>query len=141
MRFLSHRSVSRAALAAVLCGASLGASATCYTVYGPGNAVIYRADRPPVDMRYPLHETVPKRFGAGATMMFTLANDACLGIGSGQGSTGPTTGYLAQVADRDTVNADALGVRRAGRNPGSSRVMGDVVTAPRSVRPSSATGP
>ena len=140
MRFLSHRSVSRAALAAVLCGASLGASATCYTVYGPGNAVIYRADRPPVDMRYPLHETVPKRFGAGATMMFTLANDACLGIGSGQGSTGPTTGYLAQVADRDTVNADALGVRRAGRNPGSSRVMGDVVTAPRSVRPSSATG-
>ena len=141
MRFLSHRSVSRAALAAVLCGASLGASATCYTVYGPGNAVIYRADRPPVDMRYPLHETVPKRFGAGATMMFTLANDACLGIGSGQGSTGPTTGYLAQVADRDTVNADALGVRRAGRIAGSSRVMGDVVTAPRSVRPSSATGP
>ena len=136
MRFMSPGFVSRAALATVLCGASLGASATCYTVYGPNNAVIYRADRPPVDMRYALHETVPRRFGAGATMMFTLANDACLGVGSGEGSTGPTTGYLAQVADRDTISADALGVRRASRSAGPARSMGDVVTAPRTIRSS-----
>ncbi|MFE8645528.1 hypothetical protein ACFX58_10635 [Sphingomonas sp. NCPPB 2930] len=136
MRFNSPGFASRAALALVLCGGSPWASATCYTVYGPGNAVIYRADRPPVDMRYPLHETVPKRFGPGTTMMFTLANDACLGIGSGEGSTGPTTGYLAQVADRDTISADALGVRRASRTSGSARSMGDVVTAPRTIRSS-----
>jgi len=41
------------------------AFAGCYTVYGAANRVLYQAERPPVDMSLPLHDTVPARFPGG----------------------------------------------------------------------------
>ena len=36
-----------------------------------------QSTRPPVDLSYPLHETLPKRFGSGASMVFVPDSDSC----------------------------------------------------------------
>lgn len=69
---------------AVTCLVSLGASAACYTVFQRNGNVIYQSERPPVNLAYPLHETVPARFGAGATMAFTTDFDSCRPVGEGE---------------------------------------------------------
>jgi hypothetical protein len=68
---------------AAACIVSLGASAACYTVHQKDGKMAYQSQKAPVNMAYPLHETVPVRFGAGATMAFTLDEDAsaCTSVG------------------------------------------------------------
>jgi len=46
----------------------------CFTVYDRSNRIIYNAQTPPVDMRYPLHQTLPRAF-PGATMVFNDDTD------------------------------------------------------------------
>ena len=66
------------------CLFSLGASAACYTVFQSGGKLVYQSERSPVNLAYPLHETVPVRFGAGATMAFTNDFDSCRPVGEGE---------------------------------------------------------
>jgi predicted small secreted protein len=54
-----------------------GAQAACYTVLGPKGDIISQTSTPPVDMSYQLHQTVPYRFGPGATLVFGIADDNC----------------------------------------------------------------
>ena len=44
---------------------------------GPKGEVLSESHNAPVDMSYPLHQTVPARFGAGATLVFGLADGDC----------------------------------------------------------------
>ena len=37
----------------------------CYTVYSPGNQVVYNAVTPPVDMSYQIHQVLPRVFPGG----------------------------------------------------------------------------
>lgn len=46
----------------------------CYTVYDRNNRVIYNAQTAPVDMRYQIHETLPRMF-PGAHMVFDDSTD------------------------------------------------------------------
>ena len=69
---------------AVACVASLGASAACYTVFEGGGKVVYQSEKAPVNLVYPLHETVPARFGQGATLVFTSEFGLCTPIGAGE---------------------------------------------------------
>ncbi len=64
--------------AAALCTGlfSQAAGAACYVVYGPAQQVVYRSTQPPVDLSYPLHETVPMLV-PGATLVFSLDNHGC----------------------------------------------------------------
>lgn len=62
-------------LAAGLCSASAWAS--CYTVLGPKGEKLSESHNPPVDMSYPLHQTVPERFGPGAVLVFGIADGVC----------------------------------------------------------------
>ena len=63
-----------AALAAAFFSQS--AAASCYVVYGPDQAIVYRAPEPPVDMSREIHETLPL-VAPGATMVFSLDNFGC----------------------------------------------------------------
>jgi len=66
--------------AAILLAASLfatGAWASCYTVLNAKGEVLSESPNPPVDMSYPLHLTVPARFGPGATLVFGIADGNC----------------------------------------------------------------
>ncbi len=66
--------------AAVVLAATLfsaAASAACYTVLGPKGEVLSQSPNPPVDMSYQLHQTVPYRYGPGATMVFGIADPNC----------------------------------------------------------------
>ena len=37
----------------------------CYTVYNQSNQIVYNAQTPPVDMRYQIHEVLPRVFPGG----------------------------------------------------------------------------
>ena len=50
----------------------LPVQAACYTVY-QGSNIAYRSTLPPVDLSQPYSETLPARFGGGASMI--AAND------------------------------------------------------------------
>ena len=54
-----------------------GAQAACYTVMGPKGNITAQTSTPPVDMSYQLHQTVPYRYGQGATMVFGIADANC----------------------------------------------------------------
>jgi hypothetical protein len=62
----------------LICIASLGvvsvlpAQAACYTVY-QSNRIVYRSTTPPVDLSRPYGDTLPARFGSGASVI--EAND------------------------------------------------------------------
>jgi hypothetical protein len=62
------------ALLAALAAASVNALA-CYTVYDRNDRIVYNAQRPPVDMSLPLHETLPRVFPGGH--MIFAANTEC----------------------------------------------------------------
>ncbi|MDO5693838.1 MAG: hypothetical protein Q4G70_15400 [Pseudomonadota bacterium] len=54
-----------------------GAQAACYTVVGPKGQILSETSTPPVDMSYQLHQTIPHRYGQGATMVFGVADPNC----------------------------------------------------------------
>ena len=54
-----------------------GAQAACYTVMGPKGQILSETSTPPVDMSYQLHQTVPYKYGKGATMVFGIAEANC----------------------------------------------------------------
>jgi|GEM_PF-3384857 len=69
---MPSNSLTKTGAALVLAGITLlmhmTANANCYSVY-KGDARVYHAQTPPVDTSLPYGETVPARFGAGATMI------------------------------------------------------------------------
>ena len=87
-----------------------GAQAACYTVMGPRGEILSESSTPPVDMSYQLHQTVPYKYGRGATLVFGLADANC----------GPAVDAYydvpTQVAYRDggrsSVRAGARAARR-----------------------------
>jgi hypothetical protein len=90
-----------------LCTLGLAASnaMACYTVYDRFNRVVYSGQDAPVDMRYQLHETVPRVY-PGGHMVFGNETD-CPRI-----QLNP-----AEAVNRRTSSGDAidLRVRRAPR--------------------------
>ena len=67
----------RAITVLAACALAQAASAACYSVYTPEQELIYRSNRPPVDLTLPLHQTVDK-IERGATMVFTLDEFNCI---------------------------------------------------------------
>lgn len=70
------------ACAVMLCGPAL---ADCYTVHGSDGAVLFRDSVSPVDLRFPLRDTVPLRFGAGAVLVMVPDSGECLKAGAAGG--------------------------------------------------------
>jgi hypothetical protein len=64
------------ALALGLSCAGLDAQAACYTVYA-GTASVYRSTTPPVDLSLAYSETVPAKFGRGASMVTSIDETGC----------------------------------------------------------------
>lgn len=71
---MSKNQIFIAALALVL---GTAAQAACFTVLDAKGEILSETFTPPVDMSRPLHETVEKRFGPGAVMVFGLAEPSC----------------------------------------------------------------
>jgi len=68
---------------AATCTICATASAACFTVLNKDGQTIHQSASTPVDLSLPLHETVPARFGPGASMVFSmdsLASD-CIPVG------------------------------------------------------------
>lgn len=46
----------------------------CYTVYNPGNQILYSGEAPPIDMSYQIHEKLPAVFPSGHLIFDTSNN-------------------------------------------------------------------
>ncbi len=80
-------------LSAALALAGFGAPAlACYTVYNRANQVIYHAAAAPVDMRYPLHQTLPAVF-PGGHLVFSITDTSCPAINT------PRTGSVSMAVN------------------------------------------
>lgn len=64
-------------IAALALSLGSAAQAACFTVLDSKGQILSETSTPPVDMSRPLHETVEKRFGSGAVMVFGLAEPSC----------------------------------------------------------------
>lgn len=58
--------------------------AACFTVYDKAGQLVLRTDQSPVDLRRQIGDTVPERFGVGATMVMATDGRECLlhGVGA-----------------------------------------------------------
>ncbi len=61
-------------LCSVACAVTALPALACFTVYDRANRVVYNAQTPPVDMRYPIHQTLPRVF-PGGHMVFGDSTD------------------------------------------------------------------
>lgn len=97
------------AAAALLLAA--GAQAACYTVMDAKGNILSQNTTPPVDMSYQLHQTVPERYGKGASMVFGIADEDC--------------GFPAEAREQDAFKPAAFRTggkaRRARRAPKADR--------------------
>lgn len=71
-------------LAIMACSFALSAHASCYMIY-KADHVIYQSGDAPVDTRYQYHETVPRRFGAGASLVYVSGGEDCLTVSTSLG--------------------------------------------------------
>ena len=61
---------------ALSCAIVSSTEAACHTVYN-NKGIIYRSSIPPVDMSFPFSQTLPEKFGAGATMVYQEGSTFC----------------------------------------------------------------
>jgi hypothetical protein len=90
----------RLALGALLALLGSSQALACYTIYDRANRVIYHAAAAPVDMRYPLHQTLPAVF-PGGHLVFSVSDTQCPPVD------------LRQADPRQRM-FDTLGWRQAG---------------------------
>ena len=77
------------------CGLSLSAYANCYSVYSPASKLIFQSSEAPVDTRFEYHDTVPQRFGRGATLVYVNDEQSCPEVGTLVGVSAASTGRVA----------------------------------------------
>lgn len=96
-----------AAALALLAAAS--AQAGCYTVLNAKGDILSQTSTPPVDMARQLHQTVPQRYGAGADMVFGIADADC------GPPAEPYEAQLTPVVSQTTTAAPQRAARRKAR--------------------------
>ena len=75
------------------------AHSACYTIFDGKGTLVHQASSPQVDMSQQLHETVPKMFGPGAMMEFSVLDGDCRPIGD--------QGLLVPYARAQPVSVEA----------------------------------
>ena len=103
--------------ATLVCALTLvaGAQAACYTVMGPRGQILSETSTPPVDMRYQLHQTVPYKYGRGASMVFGIADADC------GPPAEPYEAQLTPVVSQSAAPARASARRTLRRAPKADR--------------------
>ena len=87
------RSIFKPALAAALLSATAMGHAACYTVFKADGTILLETSEAPVDLSEQIGDTIPARFGAGATMTMSEHGFYC---GSRPGEIG-TANSLADA--------------------------------------------
>ena len=90
-------------LAAALLAAGT-AQATCYSVYKADGTLLHESSTTPVNLSLPLGDTVPEKYGPGATMTVSDANVYCRDKREVQAA--PKS--LAEAVRADTHKAELL---------------------------------
>lgn len=119
------------------------AQANCYTVY-KGDTRVYHAQTPPVDTSLPYSETVPARFGQGASMVVMPGAFDCPSeneLRGGESSAGGTASKeaeaaahaktLGRLAERHSVGLTEEGSSAGYSSSGQPFNRGPIITGPR----------
>jgi hypothetical protein len=110
------KSVQLALCMAVSAVVASPAYASCFTIYDRHDKMVFQSPETPVDMSYQLHQTVPERFGAGASMVFTLSDDFCQVVGLDKPSpTGPNSAYSGYFGASDSASGAPASAGGRGR--------------------------
>ena len=73
-----HKNLIRAGVGMIVAMSATAATAACYHVYNGRGQLVERSPGPPVNMSLHLRQTVPVKYGRGATMVFEApAGTAC----------------------------------------------------------------
>lgn len=83
------------------------ANAACYTIY-KSDVAIYQSSVPPVDMGPPFSQTVPAKFGVGATMVYQEWANSCAEFDSPTGfDKAPSVARQPQGQARTTESSSS----------------------------------
>ena len=104
-------------LAALALLAAASAQASCYTVLNAKGDIVSQTSTPPVDMALRLDQTVPQRYGAGADMVFGIADENC------GPPAEPYQAQLTPVVSQSAAPARASGVHRFSSMPAICAVV------------------
>jgi len=99
-------------------GAALatGQALACFTVYDRDNRIVYNAQRPPVDMSRPVHETLPAVY-PGGHLVFDLGTDCPVeDTPAGRLRVGPKNGRSPLLTDAVTARSLGLPHTIVGQN-------------------------
>jgi len=99
MKPIDIRAALIASMVLLTGGLPIGALAACYTIFDDKGTLVHQASSPQVDMSRPLHETVPRMFGPGAMMEFSVLDTDCRPVGD--------QGLLVPYAQAQPVSAQA----------------------------------
>ena len=106
---------SKLSLATLALMAAAGAQAGCYTILNAKGDIVSQTSTPPVDMARQLDQTVPQRFGAGADMVFGIADADC------GPPAEPYEAQLTPVVSQSAAPARASARRTLRRAPKADR--------------------
>ncbi len=121
---ISIKSVQVALCILIAAGAASSTYASCFTIYDSHDKMVYQSPEAPVDMSYQLHQTVPERFGSGASMVFTLSDDFCQVVGLDKPSaTGPSSAYSGYFGASDSQLGAPTPANARGRRTNPSVVV------------------
>ena len=76
--------MKRVILGSIFALCACWASAACYSVRDAQQKLVYQAQETPVDLSRRLGDTVPARFGRGATMLVDAVGTDCEPVGAGE---------------------------------------------------------
>ncbi|MFI4926855.1 MAG: hypothetical protein ACHP7E_04100 [Burkholderiales bacterium] len=84
------------------------AQATCYTVYKANGTVLQRSSTAPVNLSEQIGDTVPEKFGSGATMV--VSGDGVYCMSASERQQAPKS--LADAVLQDKSRKAAAGVKK-----------------------------
>ena len=121
--------VIRVILATATCVLTHEASAACYTIY-KNDLAIYQSSIAPIDMGLPFSQTVPAKFGQGATLVFQEWVNLCAEFDGSAGvdkSSASTQQSQGQVSNSGSSSGRPVAVSRSPQLPATPIASSDLV--------------
>ena len=121
--------------------AAAGAQASCYTVLGPKGNILSQSPNPPVNMAYPLHETLTNKYGPGARMVFGIAEADCGKRVETWGNDGTVKKTAASPGAKKTVKGHRAARHKAPAKPQQPAQAAPAQAEPAQAQPQAQTQP
>lgn len=97
-------------------------NAACYSVLNGQQKLVYRSQETPVDLSLHIGDTVPVRFGQGATMLIDAIGTDCAPVNAGEHKTPVPFAWMDAPAHDPLTMANSWPATRGGIVAGGGRL-------------------